>query len=434
MRKNGTMSEKASWSRRNFLKGVAGGAALAGLSRRARPRSLRAQESSSGRKVRIGVVGGNFGRVFYWHLHPDSTVTAVCDLREDRLAALVDTYGTHNAYKDFRTFLREGEMDAVAVFTPAPLHVWMATEALKSGRHVISAVPAGMSIEECEQLVEAVEKSGLHYMMAETSFFRPEIITCREWSEQGKFGTIHYAESEYHHEGLIPLMYDDKGFPTWRHGFPPMHYPTHCTGMVIPVMNEYLTKVSAVGWGDGHEVLQTNEYENPFWNTNAFFKTTRGHSARISVMWHVAAGGVERGSFFGDRHSYFMARPEGPPNTVVSISQEGRVVLDEDGYPQGEVNIEAYEQPPHHEKLPEPLRVISGHGGSHTHITHEFIRALVEDRSPAVDVYEAVNYTVPGIVAHQSALRDGETLPVPLYGKKALGQVGTPAAATESAR
>ena len=111
-----------------------------------------------------------------------------------------------------------------------------------------------------------------------------------------------------------------------------------------------------------------------------------------------------------------MERPERSPNTVVRIEQEGRTVLDENGYPQGKVNIQAYKQPNHFERLPEPLRVPSGHGGSHTFITHEFISAIQEDRHPAVNAWEAVAYTVPGIVAHQSALRGGELLKIRDYG------------------
>jgi predicted dehydrogenase len=293
----------------------------------------------------------------------------------------------------------------------------MASEAMRAGKHVISAVPAGMSVEELEQLLNCVKTTGMKYMMAETSYYRPEIITCREWARQGKFGTIFYSEAEYHHEGLIELMFDERGFPTWRHGFPPMHYPTHCTGMIVPVTDERLVEVQAVGWGDGHEVLHTNEYKNPFWNTTGFFKTCAGHSARVSVFWHVAAGGTERAQFFGDRLSYFMARPEKSLNTVVRISQDSKTTTEANGYPEGEVSIEGYAQPNHLETLPESLRVESGHGGSHTFLTHEFIRSVIEDRWPAVNVYEAIAYTLPGIVAHQSALRGGELLKIKDYGK-----------------
>jgi hypothetical protein len=98
------------------------------------------------------------------------------------------------------------------------------------------------------------------------------------------------------------------------------------------VTGERLVEVQAVGWGNRHEVLQTNEYENPFWNTTGFFKTSGGHSCRVSVFWHVAAGGTERAQFYGDRLSYIMARPEKSPNTVVQISKDGVIpaVLAED--------------------------------------------------------------------------------------------------------
>ncbi|MCX6895570.1 MAG: gfo/Idh/MocA family oxidoreductase, partial [Verrucomicrobia bacterium] len=61
----------------------------------------------------------------------------------------------------------------------------------------------------------------------------------------------------------------------------------------------------------------------------------------------------------------------------------------------------------------ESLRHDSRHGGSHTFITHEFIEALTQNRRPVVDIYEALAFTVPGIVAHQSALKSGELLKIP---------------------
>jgi len=398
-----------SLSRRSLL--ISTGAALSAAS------VQRGSGAQTGKTVRIGVVGGRFGATFQWHLHPNAKVTAVCDIQPDRLEHLSKVYRCGTRYKNYRELLKHPELDAVAVFTPAPLHAWMALEAFKAGKHVSSAVPAGMTIEECERLIEAVKRTGLRYMMAETSHYMPQVMTCMEWARAGKFGTIFYTEAEYHHEGLLPLFYDDRGFPTWRYGFPPMHYPTHCTGIVVPVTGERLVEVQAVGWGDNHEVLQTNQYKNPFWNTTAFFKTSGGHCSRIAVFWHVAAGGTERGAIYGDRMSYIMARPEGSPDTVVTISTDGKTVIDANGYPEGDVRQQKYEQPNHWERLPEPLRVKSGHGGSHVFITKEFIDAIVEDRHPEVNVWEATAYTVPGIVAHQSALKGGELMKIPDYGK-----------------
>ena len=56
-----------------------------------------------------------------------------------------------------------------------------------------------------------------------------------------------------------------------------------------------------------------------------------------------------------------------------------------------------------------------GHGGSHGHLTEEFVRAILEDRKPLVDVAMALNLTVAGIVAHQSALKDGQWMKIPQF-------------------
>jgi predicted dehydrogenase len=408
------MAERSSaLTRRTFLMGAGMTAVGAGV--KAAPGRVRMGQAD--RKVRIGIVGGNFGATFQWHLDPDCQVVAACDIREDALKRLVDVYGAAGAYRDFREFLKHPGMNAVGVFTPAPLHVPMAIAAMEAGKHVISAVPAGMTQAELEKLLACVKRTGLKYMMAETSYYHPEIIFCREARQRGEFGTIFYSESEYHHEGLLSLFFDENGRRTWRYGFPPMHYPTHCTGMILPVTGERLTEVTAIGWGDGHEILKTNDYKNPFWNTIGFFKTSGGHSARINVCWHIAAGGVERANFYGDRMSYIAARPEGSPHTLIRIAQDGRTVIDQNGYPQGVVEQRAHTPPDYFDRLPAPMRVPTGHGNSHTFLTHEFVRAIVEDRAPAVDIYESIAYTLPGIIAHQSALRGGERMKIKDYGK-----------------
>ncbi|MCX6896051.1 MAG: gfo/Idh/MocA family oxidoreductase, partial [Verrucomicrobia bacterium] len=61
----------------------------------------------------------------------------------------------------------------------------------------------------------------------------------------------------------------------------------------------------------------------------------------------------------------------------------------------------------------EALRHASSHEGSHTFITHEFVDSVNKGRRPAIDIREALAYTVPGIIAHQSALKDGESLKIP---------------------
>jgi predicted dehydrogenase len=303
-------------------------------------------------------------------------------------------------------------VEAVGVFTPAPDHVRHVLECLAAGKHVLCAVPAAMTLEECQMLIDGVKKSGLTYMMAETSYYQQLTISARKFQQEGAFGRIYMCESEYHHAGLDSLFFHE-GKRTWRYGFPPMHYPTHCTAHLLGVTGERIVEATCIGWGDGDPILKDNAYRNPFWNETALFKTDRGTAFRVAVWWKGAHRGTERAQYYGDKMSFFFQHPNGLGPAIVrwSVDQE----KDSAGFARQRAVLEKYEEVKWWatEMLPAALRHSSGHEGSHTFLTHEFVEAVLKGRKPAVDVQEAVAYTAPGIVAHESALRGGEQRKVP---------------------
>lgn len=373
-----------------------------------------AGEAASTRPLRVGIVGGRFGATFQFHEHPHCVVEAVSDLRPERRAALQKVYRCGKAYSSLDLLLLDSQVEAVFIATPAPDHVRHTLQALRAGKHVLCAVPAAMSLEECAQLLAAVKASGLTYMMAETSTWQQATISARKFFQEGKFGTIYSTESVYHHAGLESLWFEN-GQPTWRHGLAPMHYPTHCTAHLISVTGERLTEVSCLGWGDGDPILKGNPYNNPFWNETAQFRTNRGNAMQVQVWWRGAHRGTERAQYYGDKMSFFFPDPNGLGAVVVRAGKQ--MEKDSGGFDRQLPAFENYEIPAwwKTDLLPEPLRHNSGHEGSHTFITHEFVDAVIKRRRPAVDVYEAIAYTAPGIVAHQSALKDGERLKVPSF-------------------
>ncbi len=379
-------------SRRAFL-GAGGTAALAGTAGPARG------APTADRKVRIGVVGGGFGASFQWHLDPNCIVEAVSDLRIDRRAHLQRVYKCEKAYESLEKLVLDPKIEAVAVFTGAPDHPRHVLECMKHGKHVISAVPACLTLDEAAQMKEAKERTGLKYMMAETSYYRTPTIFARELWADGRFGDFLYTEVEYYHYAKKEIgksklwWYRDN--PTWRYAFPPMLYVTHSSGFHVGVTRERLTEVSCLGWGPDHPAYRENAYDNPFSNMMALFKTDGGNVCRCNVGWHMHAGG-ERAQWIGEFAALYMSGCAGQPFVFRSA---------------GEPDVRS--EPSYLERLPEPMRVGSGHGGSHTYLTHEFVAALVEDREPAVDLYESLAMTVPGIVANQSARKGGEQLKVP---------------------
>jgi predicted dehydrogenase len=233
-------------------------------------------------KIRIGIVGGNFGRSFYFHEHPDCIVEAVSDLRPERRQALMETYRCAKSHESLERLILDRNIDAVAIFTPAPDHVRHVVATLKAGKHALSAVPAAMSLEECALLLETVKSTGRTYMMAETSYFQQATISARSFHREGRFGTVYYTESQYHHAGLEELFFEN-GRHTWRYGFPPMHYPTHCTAHLVSVTGERLTEVSCLGWGDDDPILKDNAYGNPSGTRPPFSRQAEGmHSGSPS--------------------------------------------------------------------------------------------------------------------------------------------------------
>jgi predicted dehydrogenase len=396
-------------SRRNFIAqstAVVAGAALS-------PRFVFAAEPSQ-RKLRVGIVGGRFGLSFQFHEHPNCIVEAVSDLRPERRAALQKTYRCEKSYESLEKLILDPKIEAVGIFTPAPDHVRHVVAALKAGKHALCAVPAAMTLEECQLLADTVKQTGLTYMMAETSYYQQFTISARKFFQEKKFGDVFFCESEYHHAGLETLWFE-KGERTWRHGFPPMNYPTHCTAHLVGVTGERLTEVTCLGWGDDDPNLKGNVYKNPFWNETAFFKTNKGHPFRVAVYWKGAHRGTERAQWYGDKMSFFAPHPNGAKSVIVRTS--GQKEKDSGGFERQLAAFEEYQQPDwwKTDMLPEPLRHNSGHHGSHTFLTHEFIDAVIHNRPPTVNVYEALAYAAPGIVAHQSALKGGGTMRIPSF-------------------
>lgn len=369
---------------------------------------------SSDRKIRMAIVGGRFGASFFFHEHPNCIVEAVSDLRSDRRDHLMKVYQCEKSYESLEKLILDPKVEAVFIATPAPDHARHVIATLNAGKHVLCAVPAALTLEECADIRDTVKRTGLTYMMAETSVYRQNTISVRKFYEEGAFGSLFSAAAEYNHPGLEKLFFEN-GNPTWRHGFPPMLYPTHCTAFLISITGERLTNVSCMGWGDESPLLKDNPYHNPFWNETAFFQTNLGKPFRVEVNWKGALREVERGEWRGDKMSFYSAQHGG--DDAIIVRSEDQADRDDAGFIIQKNRTEKYVQPDWWKTdiLPEPLRHGSGHDGSHTFITHEFIDALVNDRQPAININEAIAYTAPGIVAHQSALKGGESLKIPNF-------------------
>ncbi|SFU60566.1 Tat (twin-arginine translocation) pathway signal sequence [Porphyromonadaceae bacterium KHP3R9] len=344
----------------------------------------------SDRKIRVGLVGYGvckFAASFGFQNHPNVEVAAVSDLIPERCSELAKVTGCKKSYPSLEELIKDDTIEAVFVATDAPSHAKHCIDALNHGKHVACAVPAVFgSFEEAERLFETVKRTGLKYMMFETSMFRENLYAMRQIYHSGGFGRIIYTEGEYWH-------YSEKGidsFNNWRHGMPPQWYPTHSDAYYVAVTGGSFLEVSCIGIKSTLERYQpgNNIYRNPFATEIAFYRTSEGGTARMGRSSDTIGNGYgsETGRTRGTRGSYY------------------------DGYEGEEKNLPDLTRPALPPGMPE-----GGHGGSHGHLTEEFVRAILEDRKPLIDIAMSLNMTVGGIAAHQSALRDGEWVKIPQF-------------------
>lgn len=342
----------------------------------------------SDRKIRVGIVGYGvcrFGAVFGFQDHPNVEVAAVSDLFPDRCQELAKACRCERTYPSLEELVKDDSIEAVFCATDAPSHARHCMEVLRHGKHVASAVPAVHgSLEDAEQLLETVRSTGLKYMMFETSYFHEDLHAMRQIYRAGGFGKLLYSEGEYYHDSVEQI----DSYKGWRIGLPPQWYPTHSNAYYVGVTGGSFTEVSCMGTPSDKPALQAanNRYQNPFGTEIALFRTSDNGMSRMAVSWDTPGDSGEKGRIRGQKGSFYGA------------------------YQGTETQLPDVRRPP----LPPGVKA-GGHGGSHGHLMNEFVLSMLQDRQPLIDIIQALNLTVSGIVAHQSALKNGELLKIPQY-------------------
>jgi predicted dehydrogenase len=391
-------------SRRSFLQSLGCSAAALGLGRSALaqqktipgfekapadPSVSQGWQPVSDRKIRVGIVGYGtcrFGAAFSFQNHPNVEVVAVSDLFPDRRAGLAKACRCDKTYPSLEELVKDESIEAVFVATDAPSHARHCIDVLRHGKHVACAVPAVWgSLEDADRLYQTVKQTGLKYMMFETSSFRANCYAMRQIYQAGGFGRLVYSEGEYYHYHSHQIG----SYKGWRIGSIPLWYPTHSTAYYVGVTDKPFTTVSCTGSNAGFDSYnpEDNRYNNPFSDEVALFETAEGGSSRMLMCKGIHGKVSETGRVFGEKGWMEGLEYHGTMKPLPDI-----------------------ERPP----LPPGVQA-GGHGGSHGQLMNEFVLSILQDRKPMVDIAAALNMTVCGIVAHQSALKDGQRLEVPQF-------------------
>ena len=355
------------------------------------------------KKWKIGIVGLSRGKGFVrvFGAHPDVEVTALCDLDEMKLAELGEAFelDDNRLYTSFDDFVN-ADMDIVMIATPIPFHTEQSVRSVESGKHVLCEQTVAYTVEECEQVVNAVKKSGLTYMMAENYCYFHYI---REWQKiirQGKLGTIYYAEGEYIHEIIDLLVNRETGNYYWRHERPPIWYCAHTLGPVLMLMEDRI--VAGCGLTSGFTRMADYREHPGFLDIEVgLFRTEKGSIVKILRSQTPARPHMVWYSLYGTKGHLENQRDRG----------EGLY------YAEGEMERnkgEAISCPIIDPAAPEEA-LKGGHGTSEYYLIRDFLDALESGTKPPFDVIRSTDFTIPGIIAHESAMKDGVWLDVPRF-------------------
>ena len=401
--------------------------------------------------IKLGLVGlGSFGTAFapLFASHPLVDSVILCDAEPDRIennlknsAVAAKTVGKVLSLDE----ICKSDCDAVAVITQPQLHAPQCIQVLESGKYVYSAVPV-ISLPDdqeildwCGKIIETVRRTGMEYMLGETTIYRPQTMFCRRMAKEGLFGDFVYAEAEYAHDldsgcslrevnkqrstGKIGEKLAEFYRPYRERGCKshPMSYPTHSVSGVVDVMRSKPLSVSAIGYRNANNDPYFKNYD--FSNIVAFFKMDNGCSFRVAELREISANvGLQGEDFrlFGTRGSYSMNEwrnngrtaptPEKKPNVATKYTDEQM----RDPLPP---EVTAAFRAALNIKDGDSDFVPSGHGGSHPYLVHEFVSAVYERRRPKVSAWDAATYMAMGVAAHQSAQKEGEIVKVTDFGK-----------------
>lgn len=361
------------------------------------------------KKLNIALVGLGFGACFHeiYLKHPDIDILTLCDANPVRL----DKYKHLSKVKlvtSLEEVLRDPTIDGVHLNSGIPDHARHSLAIMKAGKHCACTVPMATSLEDIFALIETVKTTAKNYMMMETVIYSREFLRACEMRDNGVFGHLQLMRGAHYQ--------DMERWPPYWAGLPPMWYATHAIAPLLAFANTRARKVHCFGSGFMREELKA-QYNNPYPVETAIFELEREIPLAMEVtrsLFHTNHGYHEGFNIYGEKASLDWPFHDEP---LMFFGQDG---IKQIGIPDYQHLLPAEIAPftgavgDGRDDHPS-VKHGGGHGGSHPHLVHEFVRSIIENRPPAIDVIHAANWTAPGICAHTSAMNNGATVEIPRF-------------------
>ena len=377
-------------------------------------------------KINVALVGLSFGLEFVpiYAEHPDVGKVYICDLNPTLLKLAQDRYSIppEQCTTDLQQILDNPAIDAVHLVTPPATHAPFSIRVLQAGKHCGCTIPMGMSLQELKDIIAAKKASGKNYMFMETTIFQREFLYMEELYRTGKLGRLQYMSCAHYQ--------DMEGWPEYWEGFPPLMHPTHAVAPCLQLAGHLPLRVYARGSGKINDQYAA-KYGCPYAFESAFI-TLEDSDVTIEMerfLYGVARSYSECFRIYGENMSFEWQQlaSEGP----VLYTRTGEIGTH--GSRGGIITEERVEVPDYAHLLPEEIRHFTrngvynnehthlsfiqggGHGGSHPHLVHEFVRSILEERPAVLDEIMGAYWTGTGICAHESAMQGGVVVDIPRF-------------------
>lgn len=367
--------------------------------------------------IKVGIAGARgLSTIKGFQALEETEVVALCDLDEELLREQSQQHGIPRTYRVFEDML-ESDIDAIVVATPMHLHVPQTIAALHAGKHVLCEVTAGVTMDELWWLKETVESTGKVYMMAENYCYIPQNQIIRNMVEQGLFGDVYFGEGEYLHElKRLTIGYNRAtsnasaaSRPSWRKywqlGKRGNFYPTHSLGPVMQwFKGDRIKSVSCfgTGWHTAPDLRQED-------TTITLCQMESGKLIKLRLdCISERPHNLTYYTLQGTKGSYEAPRGLGDQHKIWFTSMD-----ENSDHARWRPLSDFHHYLPDRYKNAKEEQKAAGHWGGDFFIVQDFVEAIKGTVPPAIDVYDACEWTAVALLSELSVMNGGRTMDMP---------------------
>lgn len=380
--------------------------------------------------VRVGFIGaGNRGgkAARRFTFIEGVEIKAICDLHENRVKNAQKTitdkgFPRADEYvgeEVWRKVCERDDIDLIYITTYWANHTPMAVYAMEQGKHVVTEVPAAISVEECWSLVNTAEKTRKHCMMLENCCYDFFELTTLNMAQKGVFGELVHGEGAYIHDLRSQLKSKTNWRTKYYEDYTGNPYPTHGLGPICQAMNihrgdkmNFLVSISSGQFGMTQYLKDTfgedsseagKQYKMGDMNTT-IIKTEKGKT--IMVQHDVTSPRP-----YSRLHTLSGTKgfAQKYPSPGIALEPDAHNFLDKDTYNK---LVKEYEHP-FITKIGEYAKEVGGHGGMDFIMDYRLIYCLRNGLPLDQDVYDAAEWSCLFELTEKSASNGGVPVQIP---------------------